>query len=150
MKSFSFILLALGLAACTPKPTEQQCTQAVDNIRTLTSQKLAEGGTDPKLAVRSCRARSTRETVDCQIKAKTLDELAVCEGEEGKKFLEEQRKREAEQAAKAPAAAAPEAAAPAAAEPPAPAPAPTEPPAPAPEPPAPAAPTDDKGSAEPQ
>jgi hypothetical protein len=101
MTKLALILCVLA-AACTPKPTEEQCAQAVENIRHLTAQTRAEGGIDPKMAIRSCRARSTRETVTCQINAKSLDELVTCEGEEGKKFLEAQRKAEAEAAKKAP------------------------------------------------
>jgi hypothetical protein len=91
---------ASGLGGCARKPTEEECTKAVENIRHLTGQSRSEGGINPKAAVRSCRSRSTLATVNCQSKAQTIEALAACEGEEGKRYLEEQEKHDAEMAAK--------------------------------------------------
>jgi hypothetical protein len=117
MKTLSCLVLAFGLVACTGKPSEEKCRQAVDNIRLLTGQDRAEGGVDPKGAIRSCRARSSRQTVECQIAARSLADLAACEGEEGKKYLEELDRQDAErtrtEGAEGPAPATPQGAAPA-------------------------------------
>jgi hypothetical protein len=96
LSSLLLVGLIASVGACARKPTESECTAAVENIRRLTGQDRAEGGMDPKSAVRSCRSRSSLATVGCQTKAQTLDELAGCEGAEGKAILEERRKREAE------------------------------------------------------
>jgi len=116
-----FALGALLSTGCAPKPSEDQCREAVENIRALTGQSRTEGGHDPKTAIRSCRARSSVETVKCQIAAKSMDALAGCEGDEGKRYLEEIERQEAEKAAEtakeAEAAPAPTEAAPAPIEP---------------------------------
>lgn len=101
IRSLSLSLgLVVGLSACARKPSEEECKVAVENIRKLTGQTHSEGGVDPKAAIRSCRSHSTLETVKCQTAAKTLDEMAACEGEEGKRMLKEQEEREAERRAK--------------------------------------------------
>jgi hypothetical protein len=93
------VAAALLLGSCVDKPSEDECRRAVTNIQQITGTTRAEGGADPKMAIRSCRARSQKKTVDCQIAAKTLEDLAQCEGEEGKAHLE--RIRKAEEAAAA-------------------------------------------------
>jgi len=73
--------LAAALAACSAKPTQEQCEQAVTNIRKVTGQSQTEGGTARGAAVRSCRAQSNRETVECYIAAQSVEQLFQCGGE---------------------------------------------------------------------
>ncbi|HKE14805.1 MAG TPA: hypothetical protein VKB80_08085 [Kofleriaceae bacterium] len=72
---------AAALAACNAKPTQEQCEQAVTNIRKVTGQSQTEGGSARGAAVRSCRAQSNRKTVECYIAAQSVDQLFQCGGE---------------------------------------------------------------------
>ena len=87
---FSALILAgtlgaasLGVSACKAKPSEKKCREAIENVRLLTSQTQSDVGADPKAAIRSCRANSSKESVECMINAKTEEDLAKCEGELG-------------------------------------------------------------------
>ena len=73
--------LAAALAGCTSKPTEEACDKAIANIRKLTGQAHSEVGADRRAAVRSCRAQSNRDTVECYVEAQTVEELFGCGGE---------------------------------------------------------------------
>lgn len=67
---------ALALTAGCNKPSKEACRQAIDNMRALMgTEKL---GTDVDAEVRRCNGGSSRVTVDCAIKATTLDELRDC------------------------------------------------------------------------
>lgn len=70
-----------GLTGCDTKPTEEACERAVINIRKLTGQTQSEVGADRRAAVRSCRAQSSRDTVECYAEARTKEELFGCGGE---------------------------------------------------------------------
>jgi hypothetical protein len=94
------ILLAGSLltAACgSPKPSEERCRLAVDNIRAVNRLEKADVGAKPDTMVRSCRANSTREAVECMISAKTVEDLQKCEGEVGAKFYDRAAEREAKE-----------------------------------------------------
>jgi hypothetical protein len=82
-KKGTFLLgavLALAGLGCGAKPSEELCERAVENIRKLTGQARNEVGADPKAAVRSCRAQSDGETVECMAEARTSEELYRCGG----------------------------------------------------------------------
>ena len=73
--------LALLASGCGSKPSEELCQRAVENIRKLTGGAHTDVGADPKAAVRSCRAQSDSETVECMAEARTTQELYGCGGE---------------------------------------------------------------------
>lgn len=86
--------LAAALAACTAKPTEEQCEKAVANIHKVTGHSQPESGSARGAAVRSCRAQSSRDTVECYIAAQTVDDLFGCGGELADAVRAAQKKQE--------------------------------------------------------
>jgi len=90
------ILLILGAAAgCSTKPSEEAWEKAVSDIRKLTKQSNTEIGADKRAAIRSCRAQSSKDTVECMAEARTAEELFGCGGkmaEQLKKAMEAQAK----------------------------------------------------------
>jgi hypothetical protein len=90
---------ALSLAGCA-KPKDEDCKNAIANIRHLYGTAGYGQGTPPQAAVRSCRGSASREAVDCIIKAKTIQELESCAG--GGEFLEAMKDTSAAQQAPAP------------------------------------------------
>ena len=94
---FGAILMGLALcAACSTKPSEEACEKAVANIRKLTGQSHTDVGADKRAAVRSCRAQSSKETVECMAEARTAEELFACGGkmaEEVKKLSEAEKQK---------------------------------------------------------
>ena len=90
------VTLLLGAAAgCSTKPSEEACEKAVSNIRKLTGQSNTEIGADKRAAIRSCRAQSSKDTVECMAEARTAEELFACGGkmaEQLKKAMEAQAK----------------------------------------------------------
>jgi hypothetical protein len=88
------VLLLLG-AGCSTRPSEEACEKAVNNIRKLTGQSHSEVGADKRAAVRSCRAQSSKDTVECMAEARTADELFKCGGklaDEVRKAMEAHKK----------------------------------------------------------
>lgn len=77
--------LVVAAGACT-KPKAEDCEKAVANIRNLYGTATLTQGITPRAAVRSCRGSATRESVQCVIAAKSLEELEACTG--GGAFLE--------------------------------------------------------------
>ncbi len=76
------LMLGVGLgSACKTKPSEKACKEAIENVRRITTQSASDVGADPIAAIRSCRANSSKEMVECMRTAKTEDDLAKCEGE---------------------------------------------------------------------
>jgi hypothetical protein len=73
------------------KPTEEQCRLVVENIRKINRTNESDVGARPEAMVRSCRARSSREAVECMIAAKTVQELEKCEGYVGAEHYEAER-----------------------------------------------------------
>jgi hypothetical protein len=97
-RAWAWVLpLAIGLAllgACSTKPSEESCEKAVNNIRKLTGQSHTDVGADKRAAVRSCRAQSSKDTVECMAEARTAEELFACGGkmaEEVKKLMDAQK-----------------------------------------------------------
>jgi hypothetical protein len=86
-------LLALALLACVPacdKPTQQDCRKAVENIEKLYGTSHFEGGASTQAAVRSCQGTSSKETVQCYIRANSLDDVRKCGGEIAESFVEKE------------------------------------------------------------
>lgn len=94
------VMSALLAAGCEAKPSEEDCEKAIENVRRISGLSRADVGADPKAAIRSCQANSSRATVQCMIEAKTMEDIVACEGKEGKKYESEaqQRAKEAENA----------------------------------------------------
>jgi hypothetical protein len=92
------VLIGVALlfaAGCSTRPSEEACEKAVNNIRKLTGQSHTDVGADKRAAIRSCRAQSSKKTVECMAEARTADELAKCGGkmaDEVKRFIEAQKK----------------------------------------------------------
>ncbi len=113
--------LLLGLGTGCNKPTEESCRAALANIRqVLGTEHLSQADQTVEGEIRRCRGGSKRDSVDCAIKAKTVDELRAC------KIIDVPGAAPAPEAPAAPAAPAPAAPAPTA-------PAPAAPTAPAPQ-----------------
>lgn len=93
------VALSLGAAACA-KPKDDDCKNAIANIRNLYGTANYAQGTPPQAAVRSCRGNASREAVQCITKAKTIQELESCAGGE---FLEAMKGESATQPQEAPA-----------------------------------------------
>ena len=103
------LALVLG-AGCSTRPSEEACEKAVSNIRKLTGQTHTEMGADKRAAIRSCRAQSSKETVECMGEARTAEELFPCGGkmaDEVKKLMEAQKKEAAVEAKPTPGGAIP-------------------------------------------
>jgi len=86
-------MTAALMVACTARPSQEACEKAVLNIRKITGQTRSEPDAVERAAVRSCRAQSSRDTVDCYVHAQTVDALYACGGE----MAEELRKARAKQ-----------------------------------------------------
>ena len=67
------------LAAACNKPSEENCRKALVNMRHLLgTDKLSQVATSTEGEVRRCRGGSSAKSVDCAIKATTVDELRAC------------------------------------------------------------------------
>jgi hypothetical protein len=72
------VLSAALLTGCN-KPTDENCRKALANIRRLLgTEHLSQADQTVEGEVRRCRGGSKRASVDCAIKATTLDELRAC------------------------------------------------------------------------
>jgi len=95
MTRFLLALAILVAAGCSSKPSEEACEKAVTNIRKLTGQSNTDVGADKRAAVRSCRAQSSKDKVECMVEARTVEELDKCGGKfaaEVKKMIDEEKK----------------------------------------------------------
>lgn len=84
MKAIHILSIALALGATSTgceRANEEKCREAVRNVFRITqADDTQNAGPDESAAIRSCRANSSRETVECVIAAKTLQDLEGCEG----------------------------------------------------------------------
>ena len=76
----SACLLGLGGTVGCNKPSPEKCRTAILNIQTLLGTDKSLGNFDLEGEVRRCRGGSKRESVECAIKATTIDELMEDEG----------------------------------------------------------------------
>lgn len=93
--AFLIGLAVLVGSGCSSKPSQEACEKAVSNIRKLTGQSNTDVGADKRAAVRSCRAQSSKDKVECMVEARTVEELDKCGGkfaEEIKRMMEEEKK----------------------------------------------------------
>jgi hypothetical protein len=99
MKATWVAVALAAVAACSgAKPDEERCALAVENIRRINNLK-EEVGVKPETMIRSCRAHSSRESVECMIAAADQADLVKCEGDVGAEFYDKAQKREAQEAA---------------------------------------------------
>jgi hypothetical protein len=81
--------VGVGSAVGCGRASEAKCRQAVHNIFAITGIDRQGGtGPDEHAAIRSCRANASAAAVDCMIAAKTVADLAGCEGETAADLLE--------------------------------------------------------------
>ena len=75
MKRLALLVL---LVACN-KPSEENCRKAIDNMEHLmgTESLTQTGGVEGE--VRRCKGGSSKEAVECAMKATTLEELEHCD-----------------------------------------------------------------------
>lgn len=72
------VALAALLAGCN-KPSEENCRKALSNIRHLLgTEHLSQASQSVEGEVRRCRGGSKRASVECAMKATTIDELRAC------------------------------------------------------------------------
>jgi hypothetical protein len=126
-------LVPLATGACN-KPTQDECRKAISNMERLLGTEAASRNADNEGDVRRCRGGSSKEAVDCAIKATTLDELKACAfmGSKGKSATAPSAPSAPSASAPTPGSAAPAAPAPGSAAPAAPTPAAPAPGAPEP------------------
>ncbi|RMH40167.1 MAG: hypothetical protein D6689_14770 [Deltaproteobacteria bacterium] len=79
MKWLTIAAAAALLVACG-EGNEKQCREAVRNIFRITGVNESGSGPDEHAAVRSCRANASSESIRCMIQARTVDDLAKCDG----------------------------------------------------------------------
>lgn len=72
------LLAAATLLACNAKPSEDDCRQAVGNMRRLLETDKVNVAGDVESAVRRCRGSSNKKSVKCAIGATSLAELEAC------------------------------------------------------------------------
>jgi hypothetical protein len=75
-----FFVAGLALVSSCNKPTEDACQKAIENIQRVTGIENSAGAPDSAAAVRKCRAQASKEAVACMTSAKTIAEIAACEG----------------------------------------------------------------------
>jgi hypothetical protein len=71
-------MAAAGTLGACNKPEADDCRKAIANMQKLLGTDASAKNVDSEGEVRRCKGGSTREAVDCTIKASTLDELRAC------------------------------------------------------------------------
>jgi hypothetical protein len=71
------LMVAAGLGGCT-KPSDENCRKALQNMQVILGTENLNEKTGMEGEVRRCKGGSSREAVDCAIKAKTLEDLHAC------------------------------------------------------------------------
>ena len=88
------LVFAASCNSCSKKPSEAECRAAIENVRDILGLQSSTAEVDIDKAIRSCRGSSTKETARCLTEAKSEEELAACEGDVGKRYLEQEREAE--------------------------------------------------------
>jgi len=73
------LVLAIGLLAACDKPSKEDCHKALLNMQHLMNTESLTAQENLDSEVRRCRGGSSTKSVQCAIKATTLDELRHCE-----------------------------------------------------------------------
>lgn len=87
-------VLAASLAGGCDRPGEEECRDAVLNIREITQVTERLDESEVEAAIRSCRANASAESVECVREAETLDDLVACEGEVAEDVVDEAEEAE--------------------------------------------------------
>ncbi len=72
-----FLIAVLALSACD-KPDPESCRKALLNVQHLNGTENPNDPASLEGEVRRCRGGSSKESVECAIKATSLDELHKC------------------------------------------------------------------------
>jgi len=68
-----------GLVAACNKPSDDDCRKALSNMQHLQgTENLVKAG-EFEVEVRACKAGSSKDAVQCAMKAQSLDDLKHCE-----------------------------------------------------------------------
>jgi hypothetical protein len=79
LQSFVFAALtAATLIACN-KPTDEACRKAIGNMRTLMGTDNLRDNDGIEGEVRRCKGGSSKKSVECAIKATSLNDLRTCD-----------------------------------------------------------------------
>jgi uncharacterized lipoprotein NlpE involved in copper resistance len=71
------LVLSFTLLGCN-RPTEEECTKAVENLQKLRGLEHDISAPDPKIAIRKCRANGSKASTACLATAKTTAEADAC------------------------------------------------------------------------
>jgi len=70
--------LSLVLAIGCNKPSEENCRKAIANMQALLGTEHLLSDADLQGEIRRCKGGSSKESVDCAMKATSIDELRAC------------------------------------------------------------------------
>jgi hypothetical protein len=76
MKRFAVVLGLLMLVGACDKPSEENCRKALANVRSLLGTQSPEA--DLAGDVRRCKGGSNKKTVECVMKATSIEQLKDC------------------------------------------------------------------------
>ena len=74
-----WMVASLCLVGCTTKPTEDECRQAIGKMTRLMGTENLGDQQAVESQVRRCKGGSKKKSVQCAIKAQTLDDLRKCD-----------------------------------------------------------------------
>jgi hypothetical protein len=74
-----WMVASLCLVGCTTKPSEDECRQAISNMTRLMGTENLGDQQAVESQVRRCKGGSKKKSVQCAIKAQTLDDLRKCD-----------------------------------------------------------------------
>jgi hypothetical protein len=77
MKRIVFMLSLSALLGACNKPSEESCKAAIENMQKLLGTETIH--TDIKSEVRRCTGGSSKDAVECAIKATSVEQLHACD-----------------------------------------------------------------------
>ena len=78
MKRLFALAIVAVIAACN-KPAAEDCRKALVNMQHLLGTENLSEAKDFEAEVRRCKGGSSKEAVECAIKAQTLEDLRKCD-----------------------------------------------------------------------
>lgn len=79
MNRFVLLMVAAAAFGCATKPSEDECRKAISNMQVLMGTENLGDSEMIESQVRRCKGGSSKKSVQCAIKAQTLDDLRKCE-----------------------------------------------------------------------
>jgi hypothetical protein len=79
MNRFVLLMVAAAALGCATKPSEDECRKAISNMQVLMGTENLGDSEMIESQVRRCKGGSSKKSVQCAIKAQTLDDLRKCE-----------------------------------------------------------------------